>query len=359
MTTRLNDRDWETISAYLDSELPPDEQIKVQARMDRDEEFKAAYISLLKTRGIMRSVPRIKRRRSFYLTPEMVKPVGWGWLLPTMNYSSIAAGILAFIFLFMDLLPFNEIPVPFQMVKESTALELSTPGQQAAVPAVVIAYTQTSLPPVMEKNMAAEEAPAADQFTQKSETAPLVNETEGAGAVFATFAEPEQFAQPDAPPAQDTAPSTKLEAAGPESVPLQPLTTSTQDEAAMAAPPEENIPSGAAESPASPVIFPTATVMDWIAQPTESDQAMAVEAPAPSSAVELEPQKGVEPTIAHTPVPTGKLSIPTAGMAEIRPATPVIEETRGMTFAQIGGLLLVVSLLLAAGGYILKNRGRS
>ncbi len=348
MTSRLTDRDWETLSAYLDSALPPEELPRVQARLGRDVEFMEAYASLLKTRGIMRSVSRIKRRRSFYLTPEMVRPVRWGWLLPTLNYSSMAAGILAFIFLVMDLLPLKGIPVTFHAAKEAPAPQLSAPLQEAAAPAAVIAYTQTPLPSVVANNLAAEEAPAADQFAQNYESAPSENEAAVAGAVPSTPpGEPEAIVQPGVSDGQDTAPSMKLEAAPSESIPLQPLTPTTQEEELPAAPPDESIPAGTVAAPASSKILPTATVMDQVTQPAESGPAMAAEAAIPSPAPELDRGKGVEPTAVLEPLPTGK------------PVIPPVEKSQGIPFAWIGGALLVLSLLLGTGGFILKRRGRS
>ncbi len=119
MKDRLTGTDWEILSAYLDGAVTPEESRLIETRLSSDAEFRSACQSLSRTRGILRSVPDIKRRRNFFLTEEMVRRPGWFWLVPAVNFSSVAAAILAFVFLLMDMLPMTIGTVPAAMQKES------------------------------------------------------------------------------------------------------------------------------------------------------------------------------------------------------------------------------------------------
>lgn len=105
MKDNLTAQDWEILSAYLDGAVPPEEKRLVEARLSTDSNYRSAYLSLSKTRGILRSVPGVKRRKNFFISEDMVRQRGWLWLIPTMNFSSVAAAILAAFLLLADLFP--------------------------------------------------------------------------------------------------------------------------------------------------------------------------------------------------------------------------------------------------------------
>lgn len=72
MTNRISNRDYEALSAYLDGELAPKERTRLESRMLAQPELRAALQELRKTRQILRAQVRIRPRRNFTLTPEMV-----------------------------------------------------------------------------------------------------------------------------------------------------------------------------------------------------------------------------------------------------------------------------------------------
>jgi hypothetical protein len=71
-TPQLNRKELELISAYLDGQLPEAQRRQLRQRMAQDAAFKQAFEDLRLTRLALRSAPKIKRRRSFTLSPEMV-----------------------------------------------------------------------------------------------------------------------------------------------------------------------------------------------------------------------------------------------------------------------------------------------
>ena len=105
MTTRLNDKDWEMLSAYMDGQVSSSEKSQIDQRLKSDPEWAAAYRSLVKTRAILREIPRVKRRRNYFLTPEMVRKIGWLRIIPTLNFSSAAAAIFAVLLFILDVFP--------------------------------------------------------------------------------------------------------------------------------------------------------------------------------------------------------------------------------------------------------------
>ncbi|MDH3944505.1 MAG: hypothetical protein OEV06_10470 [Anaerolineae bacterium] len=85
----------EALSAYLDGELPDKQRIDLEARLLENDDLQAAFDRLRWTRALLRNTPRLIRKRSFTLTPEMAaahaKPTG---LFPTMRLVSALATIL-------------------------------------------------------------------------------------------------------------------------------------------------------------------------------------------------------------------------------------------------------------------------
>ncbi|GAP22044.1 hypothetical protein [Leptolinea tardivitalis] len=129
MTARLSDHDWEILSAYADHAVSDMERQQIENRIRQDAEFLQAYQSLLRVKGLLHEVPDVKRRRNFYLTPEMVHPHGWLWLIPMLNFSSAAAALLAVIFFLLDLFPLAARPSAAPM-----ALQALPPAQAVVTP---------------------------------------------------------------------------------------------------------------------------------------------------------------------------------------------------------------------------------
>lgn len=65
--------DLETLSAYLDHELGEAEEQAVRSQVSQDPALQRQLEDLRQTRYVLRHTPKVKRPRSFVLTPEMVQ----------------------------------------------------------------------------------------------------------------------------------------------------------------------------------------------------------------------------------------------------------------------------------------------
>jgi hypothetical protein len=105
MFNELRDHDWEMLSAYLDGQVSSSERAAVEMKLLSNAKLNDAFRSLQRTRLIIKETSLVKRRRNFYLSPEMVKPIPWVRLISVLNYSSLAVGLLAIMLFFMDIVP--------------------------------------------------------------------------------------------------------------------------------------------------------------------------------------------------------------------------------------------------------------
>lgn len=92
---RYKQADLETLSAYLDQQLTEVEEQALLNRLSQDKALQARLDGLRQTRYVLRQTPKVKRPRSFALSPEMVKQQSFAFRM--MNISrmvSAAASIL-------------------------------------------------------------------------------------------------------------------------------------------------------------------------------------------------------------------------------------------------------------------------
>jgi hypothetical protein len=92
---RYKQADLETLSAYLDQQLTEVEEQALHNRLSQDKALQARLDGLRQTRYVLRQTPKVKRPRSFALSPEMVKQQSFAFRM--MNISrmvSAAASIL-------------------------------------------------------------------------------------------------------------------------------------------------------------------------------------------------------------------------------------------------------------------------
>lgn len=73
MTTRLKPRDWETLSAYLDGQLTPRENARLEARLQADVDMRNSLEQLRRTRVVLRSLPKLRSPRNYTLSPSRVR----------------------------------------------------------------------------------------------------------------------------------------------------------------------------------------------------------------------------------------------------------------------------------------------
>lgn len=68
MTTRITDRDWESLSAYLDGELNARDKARLENRLQTSTDLRSALDDLQHTRALLRAQPRLRAPRNFTLT---------------------------------------------------------------------------------------------------------------------------------------------------------------------------------------------------------------------------------------------------------------------------------------------------
>jgi len=90
----------ETLSAYLDGQLSEQQEQVLRQRLEKDAALRNQLDDLRQTRYVLRQTPKLKRLRSFVLSPEMVKQQRT--FFRAMNVSrmiSAAASVLLVVFL--------------------------------------------------------------------------------------------------------------------------------------------------------------------------------------------------------------------------------------------------------------------
>ena len=101
----ISPSEWQLLSAYLDDQVSSDERSQVERKLDSDDAFRQAMLSLQKTRLVIRSMPRRKVPRNFTLTPEMVPARRTFQLFPLLRLSSAFAAIAAVVLFAVQLFP--------------------------------------------------------------------------------------------------------------------------------------------------------------------------------------------------------------------------------------------------------------
>jgi len=115
-------QDIESLSAYLDNQLKPEEKERLQSRLQQEAGLRQELESLRQTRAVLRHTPKVKRQRSFTLTPEMVKEQHF--LLRAMRASrmvAVAASVL-FAFVFAGQVIFGPMAGSVALAPENEAL---------------------------------------------------------------------------------------------------------------------------------------------------------------------------------------------------------------------------------------------
>lgn len=92
---KLNYTEIENLSAYLDHELSEVEENQLKGRLAHDAQLRDKLEDLRLTRYTLRHTPKVQRRRSFTLSPEMVQKQKSAWFaLNVSRMVSVAASVL-------------------------------------------------------------------------------------------------------------------------------------------------------------------------------------------------------------------------------------------------------------------------
>jgi len=92
---KLNTIEIETLSAYLDHELSEREETQLRERLASDADLRNQLEDLRLTRYTLRHTPKVRRQRSFTLSPEMVRKQTTAWRALTISRMvSVATSVL-------------------------------------------------------------------------------------------------------------------------------------------------------------------------------------------------------------------------------------------------------------------------
>jgi hypothetical protein len=100
------------LSAYLDGMLTPEEQVELEARLERDPALQARLDGLRLTVGALSSLPEVQAPRNFILSPSMVStpksapPSRLSW--PALNWATAVATLLFLVVVAGDLFVFRQ-----------------------------------------------------------------------------------------------------------------------------------------------------------------------------------------------------------------------------------------------------------
>jgi hypothetical protein len=115
MKNQITSREYELLSAYLDNQLGSKERAHLESRLKADTELRKELHEIEKTRLLLRSLPKLRAPRNYYLSAEVAKkPAGVHpslRLAPAYGIVSAIATILLVLVIFGDRLITSTAPV--------------------------------------------------------------------------------------------------------------------------------------------------------------------------------------------------------------------------------------------------------
>lgn len=125
----------ELLSAYLDGELSPREQARLETRLAADPALRARLKTLRHTVALVRNLPQVEAPRNFLLTPTMVtsarpQPVRRRWLAPALTFATAVSGLLCVVVLTGSMLA-GGLARPIAMAPAPQAVPTEAPHEVA------------------------------------------------------------------------------------------------------------------------------------------------------------------------------------------------------------------------------------
>ncbi|MDH5605641.1 MAG: hypothetical protein OEY93_02025 [Anaerolineae bacterium] len=165
MNNRLDARDLELLSAYMDGQLSTRQRKKLELRLAAEVGLQDALKDLRQTRSLLRQTLSLKPRRSFMLTPEMAgKPSMGGEVYLSMRLVSALASVLFVLVFAGDLImggPRQVTGVSLSAPEEAAPM-LAEAGELDLGQADSNAYTEKSAEPPLPTYL-----PAAEEATEE------------------------------------------------------------------------------------------------------------------------------------------------------------------------------------------------
>jgi hypothetical protein len=150
MKNQTTSRDHELLSAYLDNHLGNEERAHLESRLIADPELKKELYEISNTRLLLRSMPKMRAPRNYYVTAKDTKTArtrGFQRLAPAYGIVSAVATILLVLLIFGDRLVTSTSQVA--LAPASVAPIESVPVQKEVERSVVTTSSPTETPPMM------------------------------------------------------------------------------------------------------------------------------------------------------------------------------------------------------------------
>lgn len=147
MKNQRQTRDYELITAYLDNQLGGKERTLFEARLNTDPELRKELQEIGKTRLLLRSLPRLRAPRNYFIQEKAVQPRPSLRLAPVFGIvSAVASVLLAFVIFGSTFLPTNP---PVAMAPSDSNPVESISAQQAAESNVASESPPTEAAPLL------------------------------------------------------------------------------------------------------------------------------------------------------------------------------------------------------------------
>ncbi|MEI8132011.1 MAG: hypothetical protein WCG34_06225 [Leptolinea sp.] len=359
MTARLNDHEWEMLSAYMDGRVSSAEKAQLEQRLQANPEMAAAYSSLVKTRAILQATPRVKRRRNFYLTSEMLRPKSWIWIIPALNFGSTAAAGLAILLFVLDIFPLapvmnraSAVPEAAQMVQDSAARPSAAEKIELGITPVAEVAAAQEQDGGNEKNVIAPEEPvlpaaklagngaSGEIDAARAPAAPVTSQPIQGSADVGTSP-----SQKEAPGETMSQPATAPPAMPPQSEGMPSSYTQVEN---TAQPQAEQI---------EPTIEPTNLAVEEIATPVSAKMLTTATDQIPAQPEQKMAVGAVQDQLQVETAPAIALIAPTVESARPAKVEQSIPVSQGEAWTKFGWIaLLAISGFLVLLSAILKNK---
>lgn len=140
MKNHISRRDWQRLSAYVDGQLPKNQQARLRQRLSEEPALQLALDDLRLMRSGLRELPKMRAPRNFSLTPEMIgQRKRSARIYTSFRLASVLSSLLFILVMFGDI------------------FTLGYSGQQLSVP---VAESVAPAAPIEEKEL--EEAPESE-----------------------------------------------------------------------------------------------------------------------------------------------------------------------------------------------------
>ncbi len=178
MTEDITRREWEALSAYLDGELNPRDRVRLEKKLNAEQNLRSALTELQRTRSILLNQPIIRAPRNFTLSSSVagvhLKKRPLTGLFNSLRLASAFAGVLFVLVILGDVFLGSQAGRGVPMSVDTQAIqEFAQPVEEASVEEAPVAETESI------------ELPLAMQVEKESEGVMGETETPDAGIMRA------------------------------------------------------------------------------------------------------------------------------------------------------------------------------